>query len=248
MNIPDLARSAQASLSKNSPAILTGLAVGGVIATAVMASKATVLAVDEVRYLEKDYEEPMDARGWVQTTWKLYIPAAVMGTATVACIIGAHTVNTRRTAALAGAYSLADKALTEYQEKVREQFGVAKEEKVREAIVEDHLKANPMDDKQIIVTPLGDTLCYDAMSGRYFKSDIEIIRRAVNDLNQQLLTDMWVSLNEFYDLLDLSHTKLGDEMGWEPDNLLEVVFTTKLAENGQPVLVLDYRTRPRTYR
>ena len=76
-----------------------------------------------------------------------------------------------------------------------------------------------------IITDKGNTLCFDSLSGRYFKSDIDKIKRAVNNLNRELTYDMYVSLNDFYDELDLDHTKIGDELGWNlDDGLIDVYF------------------------
>ncbi|MBQ5562679.1 MAG: hypothetical protein IIT39_04770 [Clostridia bacterium] len=66
----------------------------------------------------------------------------------------------------------------------------------------------------IVTTGYGDTLCYETLSGRYFYSDIEKIRAAVNRANKIILEESYISLNEFYDELDLGHTGIGDSIGW----------------------------------
>ena len=56
---------------------------------------------------------------------------------------------------------------------------------------------------------------------------------------------MYVSLNEFYDELGLDHTKLGDDLGWNlDDGLIELNFSSQLAENETPCLVVDYNVAP----
>ena len=87
---------------------------------------------------------------------------------------------------------------------------------------------NPV--REVILTEKGgNTICYDAISGRYFKSDRDTINRAVNELNRQMRDDMYVTLNEFYYALGLDGTKLGDDLGWSI---------------GTPCLVIDYRVAP----
>ena len=96
-----------------------------------------------------------------------------MGGLTIACIISAHTVNHKRNAALASLYSLTEKSLREYQAKVIETIGKNKERQVRNAVAEQNIKENPVSTKEVKITGKGETLCYDAISGRYFKSDVE---------------------------------------------------------------------------
>ena len=93
----------------------------------------------------------------------------------------------------------------------------------------------------------GNTLCYDAVSGRYFKSDIETIRKAVNELNRRMLRENYVCLNEFYGEIGLPYTNLGDDIGWsiDRDGLIELDLSSQLAEDGTPCLVISYRVTPR---
>lgn len=240
---------------KNSPAILTGISVAGVITTTIMAVQATPKAmrlISDKRYPQvtdgEEFSGPKELtkKEMVQTVWKCYIPTTIMGGMTIACIIGAHSVNHKRNAALASLYSLTEKSLREYQEKVIETIGENKEKKVREEVAKKTLKDNPVITKEVIITGKGEMLCYDTLSGRYFKSDVEKIRQALNKLSRDLMSDMFVSLNDIYYELGLSSTKLGDMMGWHiDDGLIEPSFSSHLAEDGTPCLVLDFSIEPR---
>ena len=255
MDFSKLVKTAGYKIGQNSPAILTGFAVAGVVTTTVMAVKATPLAIDELNDLIDDVPEGSDAFCHAPTmqekfraTWRIYLPSVLMGTATIGCIIGAHTISSRRTAAIAGAYSLADAALKEYQEKVVEQIGATQEEKIKEKIIGDHVEANPVVEEHVANPGDDGTLCFDEPSGRYFRSDIESVRRAVNDFNKELLSSVWMSMNDFYDFLNLEAIDMGDHLGWEPENLLDVKFTSKLTPKGIPVLVLSYTPIPKYYK
>lgn len=237
---------------KNSPAILTGISVAGVVTTTIMAVQATPKAIELVKQRE-EYESELDPnfnglckKEIIKTAWKCYIPTTIMGGLTIACIISAHTVNHKRNAALASLYSLTEKSLREYQAKVIETIGANKERQVRNAVVEQNIKDNPVTTKEIIITGKGETLCYDAISGRYFKSDIEKIRQALNKLSRDLMSEMFISLNDVYYELGLSSTKLGDMLGWYiDDGLIEPDFSSHLAEDGTPCLVLNFSIEPR---
>ena len=253
------------SIKRNSPTILTSFGVGGLLSTVVLAVRATPKALDligdendrrenlpwdipEEERTEADWRKHMPVQGpvdLISTAWKPYIPTAIMGTATIACIVGSNSINRRRTAALAGLYSIAKTALDEYQAKVAEVIGEKKEEKIREAIDEDRLKNNPIDVKTVIITGKGKSKCYDVLSGRYFESDIQTLQRVENLFNHQLLTEMFITLNELYDEMGLPPIQLGKSIGWSVNGgLLEFRFDSKLTSDGEPCVVIDHYMAP----
>ena len=239
--------SLKTAIKKHSPEILTGIGIAGMITTTVMAVRATpkALILSEERK-EEIGAEKLEAMDMVKTTWACYIPAAITGTLSVACLIGASSVNARRNAALATAYTLSESALKDYQGKVIEMFGEKKNEAVKDAVAKDKVEKNPVVTREVIITEKGNTLCYDAISGRYFKSDIEKIKKAECELNRQMLDDMYVSLNDFYYEIGLDSVKLGDELGWNVDSgYIDLSFSSQLASDGTPCLVIDYSVAPR---
>ena len=217
------------------------------ITTTVMAVRATPKALILIEERKEEIgAEKLEAMDMVKTTWACYIPAAITGTLSVACLIGASSVNARRNAALATAYTLSESALKDYQGKVIEMFGEKKNEAVKDAVAKDKVEKNPVVTREVIITEKGNTLCYDAISGRYFKSDIEKIKKAECELNRQMLDDMYVSLNDFYYEIGLDSVKLGDELGWNVDSgYIDLSFSSQLASDGTPCLVIDYSVAPR---
>ena len=245
MNFKHLGKTITRGLSKNSHIILTSIAVSGVATTVVFAIKGTPKACRIIEQY-KDYEKKDPTKiEVVKRTWKCYIPALLMGGVTIACIVGANSINLRRNAALAGLYSLAQTTLKEYQEKVIETIGENKERKVRDEVDKDRILSNPPA-TDVIFSGTGDVLCYDSITGRYFNSEIEKVRRIVNELNRELMTEMFIPLNEFYIDLGLKPTKIGDDIGFNIDNgLLDVNFSSQLTEEGRPCLVLNYNVYSR---
>lgn len=250
MNVEHLLHTAGAFLEKNSPQILTGLGVAGVISTAVMTGRATVKACDiinaELKKRPKMSTLDPDRPGCLKTvypsvswqeciklTWKYYIPPFFMGATSIACILGAQSVNTKRNAALASLYSLTKSTLDDYQEKVKERFGEKKEELVRGDVAQKRMDAKPASGEHIIETGRGETLFFDSMSGRYFKHDMETIRRIINDLNHDLIGAMWVPLNDLYYAMGLEGIDLGEQVGWTVDELIDIKFTPKFADDGK---------------
>ena len=249
LDVMKFIKSVRASATKHSPEILTAIGIAGMVTTTVLAVKATPKAlkqIEEVKFEQnKDELTPVET---IKAAWKPYIPAAVTGVASIACLIGSNSVHTKRNAALMTAYKISETALTEYKEKVVETIGEKKEKNIRDAINKDKLEKNPVSKTEVIITEKGNTLCYDAHSDRYFKSDIDKIRRAVNELNYRMTSgmEMYISLNEFYDSIGLSHTHVGDELGWcVSDGLIDVHYGAQMAENDQPCIVIEHLTPPK---
>lgn len=246
-NISKIINEIQKAVIKHSPEILTGLGIAGMITTTVLAVKATPKALDLINdrkdELETEKLPPIEA---VKTAWKCYIPAAVTCATSTACLIGASSVHLKRNAALATAYKLSESAISEYKDAVIDKLGEKKEQTIRDKVAEEKMKKNPVSSSEVFITEKGNTLCYDTISGRYFKSDIDRIKRAENAINKQLLDEMYVSLNDLYDELDLDHTKLGDELGWKiDDGLVELYFSSQLADDGTPCVVMDFTRAPK---
>lgn len=253
----------------HSPEILTGIGVAGFVTTTVLAVRVTPKAIENIdnektrrkhemiEYLGDDVDEeikelrirdamkltPID---YIRVTWKEYLPVVIAGTASTVCILGASRINIRRNATLAAACTLSESRFSEYKSKVKELIGDKKEQNVRDEIAKDRIDADPVCDEDVVHTNKGETLCYDALSGRYFYSDIDEIKRSINLLNHQLLYDETVSLNDLYDLLGLEPNKTGEDFGWNRDmnGLVEPSFSSQLASNGVPCVVLDFIEGP----
>lgn len=246
MAIPKFIRNFKTGVSKHGPEILTGIGIAGMITTTVLAVRATPKALILKEKKRKETEEDLKPIEIVQTTWTCYIPAAVTGALSIGCLIGAQSVNLRRNTALATAYSLSESALKEYQEKVIETIGDKKEKEIRDEIAKDRINRDPVVNKEVIITGKGETLCYDTISGRYFKCDIEKLRRVENELNRRLISEMYIALNDFYYEVGLHDTSLGDDLGWNAnEGLIELDFSSQLAEDDTPCLVIGYRVAPR---
>ena len=239
-------KNAQKALKKHSPEILTAIGIGGMIGTTIMAVKATpkALMLIEDKKFEEQAEEltPIEV---VKTCWKCYVPAAVTGVMSVVCFVGASSINTRRNAALITAYTLSESALREYKEKVVETIGEKKERVVRDAIAKDKIDSQPVSKSNVVVTGKGNTLCFDVMSGRYFESDIDKLKKIQNELNRTMLQEDYISLNEFYHEIGLDDIPIGEDMGWNINNkYMELDFSSQLTDDGRPCLVVGHYNPP----
>ena len=246
LNVSKLCKDAKAIVSKRSPEILTGLGIAGMVTTTVLAVRATPKALKLIEDAQYEKRESLTVSEKIKVAWKPYIPAAITGITSITCVIGASSVNAKRNAAIAAAYNLSQTALTEYKEKVVETIGEKKEQVIKDKIAKDKVENNPVTKSEVIITGKGNTLCYDTFNGRYFYSDSDQIKKAINELNRKMLNEMYVSLNDFYSELDLKLSNNGYELGWKlDDGLIEVDFSSQISDDGRPCLVIDYLVAPR---
>lgn len=254
--IADITKAFGRTLSNNSPHILTAMACTGVISTAVLAVKATPTADSKIS-AERVYRAERDNPGEeelpyveisnldkIKLTWKGYIPAAAVGLSTMACVIGVNSIHTRRSAALMSVYTITDKAFRDYKAEVVETIGEQKERDIRDKVAEKQVLNDPIDNKEVFITGVGEQLCYDSLTGRYFKSDIESIRKAVNTVNAQMIHDVYASQNDFYREVGLDPIPNGDELGWTTASMLDISYTAMMAKDGVPCINLQYRIEP----
>lgn len=238
----------QKLVGDNSPLILTGIGVAGTITTAVLTGKATIKAVEVLNVYRYDQDPKAELfitkKQAVGHTWKLYIQPVASATLTVTAIVLSQRIGGRRAAAMASAYMLSERAFDEYKDKVVEKIGETKERHVREEVIQDRLNDNPVTENSIVVTNGGNALCLEPFSMRYFNSSMEELKKAENDLNYIVINHQYASLTDFYNLIGLERTQVSDDLGWNSDKLLELTFTSALASDGRPCLVVTYQTVP----
>lgn len=254
MNIPQLLRRVEKFTSDHSPLILTGLGTAGVITTAVLAAKGGMKAhrilLEEQRRIslektgEPDNRFAVDFERAVKLTWTCYLPAAGSVLLTCGAIIGANQIGTRRQAALAAAYGISEKAFEEYREKVKEKFGESKEQTARDELNSERVARMPAESSEVVIIGDGEQLCCDLYSGRFFKSDMETLKKAQNDLNYRMFGDDYASLADYYHLIGLPATSGSHDMGWNIDKPLEIHYTTCLDPKGRPAIAIDFQVVP----
>jgi len=241
-------------INQNGPTILVILSIFGLGTTVVLAVQATPKAIrllkeEEDWRLENEVDEdklvltPIDM---IKTAWRPYVLPAIIGSATVGCIIASNTINLKRNSAITGAFALSEMAFKEYKVKVLEKIGEKGASGIRDEIAQEHVSKTKKDDSTVIITGNGETLCFDESSGRYFKSSVEKLRRAVNLINKRLMNEMWITLNEAYSIMDLDPTTTGREIGWDigRDGMIDIDFSTCLSEGDIPCVSISFDIAP----
>lgn len=145
-------------LKKHSPEIFVGVGIVGVVASAVMACKATTKVeaildetkntldiihegakngeINGVKYTEEDSKKDVVST-YVKTGVafaKLYGPSVVLGGLSIASIVASNCVMRRRYAGLAAAYATVDKSFKDYRGRVTDRFGADVEREIRYGI------------------------------------------------------------------------------------------------------------------
>lgn len=181
-------------------------------------------------------------------TWKCYIPAAGVAALTVASIICANRIGTRRAAAMASAYAVAEKGFEEYRKKVAAKLGKPQEKEIREEVAQDRVreKRPTARNGSRRSRPIGDDKnCYDVYSDRTFWGTPNQMEAAVNQLNQQIVHEGFASLSDLYHLLDMQETGYSDEIGWNSDELLEINISTTPVDDD-PCFALIFVNPPKS--
>ena len=240
---------------KHSPEILVGAGVVGVVASAVMACKATtklddVLAetkdtVDKIHDVTEHPEKIPEGKEYTVEDSKkdltivytqagvklvkLYGPAVVLGTVSIAAIIGGHHILRKRNIALAAAYTAVDKGFKEYRGRVLERFGEEVDRELRYNIKAKEIEKTVTDanGKETVVKETDDVADPNLTSdyARFFDDgctgwtkDPEFNLMFLKD-QQRYANDLFKSkghlfLNEVYDMLGIPRTQAGQVVGW----------------------------------
>ena len=198
----------QRFFKQNSSTILTCIGAVGVVATSVMAVKATPKALARINEAKEEKGRELTKLEVINVAGPAYIPTALTGAATIACIFGANILNKRQQAALTSAYALLNQSYKEYRNKVDELYGEDAGVNVRTEIAKDKYAESP------VVRDEDLELFHDFFSGRHFTSTAEKVHWAEYEVNRRMALDGGVYLNDFYELVGVGALPEYDSFGW----------------------------------
>jgi hypothetical protein len=225
-------------VEKNSPAILFGAGLVGVVGSTVLACRAT-LKLEEVldegqdkikkaktlqhrEYSEKDRENDVRIIT-IQTGVKivrLYTPAVVLGGASIAALVQSHNILTKRNVALTAAYAALEKGFAEYRQRVIDKYGEEEDRNFRYGTREVEILE---DGKKKTVTRVGDGIpsiyarFFDPLSPEWNKEpeyNLIFLQCQQTYANDLLRARGHLFLNEVYDSLGIPRSKAGSVVGW----------------------------------
>lgn len=160
---------------KHSPEILVVTGTIGIVASTVMACKATLKATDildnaksKIDSIHEVANDPKLAEKYpvedqkkdltivyTQTAVdfiKLYGPSVVLGVASIGCMLTSHNILRKRNLALAAAYTAVDRSFKDYRGRVIERFGETLDKELRYNIRSEEIEENIVDENGEVTT------------------------------------------------------------------------------------------------
>lgn len=252
---PNVLKTIKPFIAKHEPEVLMVMGISGMIFSVVWGIRATGKAV---RILDQKKDElgtrKLPAKEVFKATWKLYLPVVVSTVASVPCIVAGNRVSNKRNMALAAAYTMTETALQEYQDKTKELIGDKKYEKLQEQVSEEKVRKTYEEGmKNVTLIGDGESLFYEPLSGRYFKTNWNRIARAANELNADALGSMSgeITLGDWYDILGLPGIDGDETRGWTISNgkqgLIDISIDSVISPDNQPCGAIRYNTAPIYY-
>jgi Family of unknown function (DUF6353) len=249
MNLSSAVRTGKSVITANSPVLLVGTAIVGVITTGVLAARGGYKArgiIDEAAAAKDDAKgEDLTSQEMIQLTWLCYAGPVLTGASAIAAVVGVHTIHTKRHAALAGLYAITSHKLDDYREKAEELLGTKKTQQLNNAVGQAAIDRDPLtEDREVYILDEGNQLFYDDWSGRYFMGSMSIIEKALGTINTRLAGSGDASLNEFYDEVGLPPVQSGKDFGWSGGKV-EITFGSVQTKDGRSAISIWFQQEPK---
>lgn len=238
---------------KNKPAVYAGLAVaasiGGAVSAVVVTKRASELMkqmkAEEAQITNTDEIKKHRIKRYLRVA-RMYAPVVCLEALAVSSVITGYKVSASRTAAFATAYMITKDDFQAYKQKAVEIVGQKKADSIEHDASVAKIKDEPVpEETEIISTGNGNTLFYDKIGGRYFRSSIDAVRTAEKAIIANIHSYDSASVNEFYYELGLEDTVAGDVLGWNTDKPLNIKLnSTRLSDNNEPAFVIEYEWVP----
>lgn len=212
MSFESVAYSIGRWVKKNGGTILTFIAAGGVVGTAVLSGRAAIKANEKLK--ENPKAETMEK---VKMLAPIYALPVGVGAATIACLFGANHFDRRQQASFLAASALIEQTYKKYKGKAEELLGNGRVE--TEIVKDDYDEASKPDisDEEHLFYY---NYYHDEPSseyGFYFTSTKQNVLKAEYELNRTFNIRQIVTLNDFMKLLGQENVKGGDNVGWSEE-------------------------------
>jgi Family of unknown function (DUF6353) len=228
----------------HSPAILLGVGAVGMVATTVLACRATlkmsdVLSKGEDKIVSVETEDIEEEAGKkviftarLQTAIniaKLYAPAAIVGGVSLAAMTGSYVILNKRNVGLAAAYAVVDRSFKEYRSRVVEDQGEQKDFEYFHGVANREIaEEGPNGIETKVIRGLDAHALKDRGTSMYSRifDETNMNWSDVPHQNQMFLTSQMtyanmmlrkhgkVYLNDVYDMLGLERSEEGQVVGW----------------------------------
>lgn len=169
-----------------------------------------------------------------------YIPTMMALGTSIAASVFANHISSTRLAALATAYGITEKKVSEYEEAIKS-LNEPNQQKVNDGVIDNYVKDNPPDGGIIEDTGTGSILFIDKETGRRFKASYSHVANAFKRISDNLVTNEEMHINDLYIELELPEQESGNLLGWFPNDWpINPNFIEKTTETGEKYYVITY--------
>lgn len=182
-----------------------------------------------------------------RATWKSYVFPVTIGGLSLLCLVKSRSMDTKQTALLVTMAKASEETLRDYKKATEEKLAPKKISEIEDAYIEKRMERYPESNCNIYCTGHGDQICFDELSGLYFRSSTEHIKLSLAEATRLLRRDDSLQLSQVYELFGLPYGDCAKRIGWDTEYTpkLEYSLTSKLTDTQQPCLVISFYDRPR---
>lgn len=235
----------------NNSDLLIGVGLVGMAGTMLLTVRATNQISAKIEKM-RGGGDSLDNKNIVRNNWKYAVAPIMSFAASSIMVLNGHKINKAKAIALSAACKLSETALVEYSDKINDLFGIKQRLQLQDEISTDRMKKTRIpkpivDEYNAIGTGSEYVMCFEPYSGRYFIQKKVNIDKALNNINDVINQNGYISLNEVYEELDLEgvDNSVGDLVGWSwTKGLLTIFYSSKLSEEGIPCMVISFDRPP----
>ncbi len=259
------------AISKRSVGILAGIGIAGFVGAMVMVAKETPKANLAIDNATSEKGEDLTVKEKAKVYAKHYWKPAVLGTISAVSVVASVKCGAKKRAAIEAAYILASNALTSQSNKIVEKYGKDAFEALQSMSAGEKIENvlnSPSDipkkgllkkkseptRKEVIENSTATQLYWDAWRGVPFETTPTRIISAVSEANKLLRRQDELTINEFFNCLDVKHfededltCRMGDKFGWS-NSLGPVELEYKIIGNknidGREYFIMGFNKQP----
>lgn len=242
MNFKSIFKATTGFIKAHDTQILSGIGAIATIGAVVSAFKAGPKCMD---ILTEANEEGVGNLEKAKRVLPAAAPTLIFTGVAISANLASHKISSDRISGLVSAYEIATKLHESYKSTVKEEVGEEKEGDIQQKATNRQAVSSKDMMNVPVATGYGNDLFYDSWTGRWFLSDVAYVRKTINELNQMLLNENFISLNEFYQSIGLDTVEAGEELGWLLDyGLIDISFDAGLNDLEKPFTVMSFMEKP----
>ena len=222
----------------NKSTILTILASVGIVGTAIATAKAVPKAQKKIAEAESQKGSELTTTEKVKASADCYIPPALIGAGTVACVLGANALNKQQQASLVSSFTILEQCYKNYRGTLIDLHGPAADEEVRERMA-DTANLQRTNSQVCYVDVESDRYLkwYEPISDQWFEADERFVMDAEYHFNRNYVLMRDQNVNDLLYFLNLPDMgERGDELVWIPEEgYLWIDFEHEEVRDGDDV-------------